>query len=93
MGSARHPTVVLVGNPNVGKTTLFNALSGLRAKTANYPGITVDMRQATVTLTARPAARAQSINSGNEVAIAAALWTVIGPFATSAATAKAIATR
>ena len=37
--------VALVGNPNAGKTALFNALTGLRAKTANYPGITVDIRQ------------------------------------------------
>ncbi len=31
----------LVGNPNSGKSTLFNSLSGLRAKTGNYPGVTV----------------------------------------------------
>ncbi len=31
----------LVGSPNAGKTTLFNALTGLRAKTGNYPGVTV----------------------------------------------------
>lgn len=31
----------LVGSPNSGKTTLFNALTGLRAKTGNYPGVTV----------------------------------------------------
>ncbi len=36
--------VVLVGSPNSGKTTLFNALTGLRAKTGNYPGVTVDRR-------------------------------------------------
>lgn len=38
--------VALVGNPNAGKTTLFNALTGLRSQTANYPGITVDVRKA-----------------------------------------------
>jgi ferrous iron transport protein B len=37
----------LVGNPNVGKTTLFNRLCGLRAKTANFPGSTVDARVGT----------------------------------------------
>ena len=42
--------VLLVGNPNAGKTSLFNALTGLRAKTANYPGITVDLRKATIAL-------------------------------------------
>lgn len=42
------PVVLLVGNPNVGKTSLFNALAGMRARTANYPGITVDLRKATL---------------------------------------------
>jgi ferrous iron transport protein B len=37
----RLPTLALVGSPNSGKTTLFNALTGLRAKTGNYPGVTV----------------------------------------------------
>lgn len=40
-----HPfTLALVGNPNAGKTTLFNALTGLRAKTANFPGTTVERK-------------------------------------------------
>ena len=49
--------VALVGNPNSGKTSLFNALTGLRAKVANYPGITVDLREANLALpsTAPPA--------------------------------------
>ena len=38
-------SVALVGNPNTGKTSLFNRLTGLKAHTANYPGITVDVRQ------------------------------------------------
>ncbi|MBL6657472.1 MAG: ferrous iron transport protein B [Flavobacteriales bacterium] len=36
--------VALVGNPNSGKTTLFNALTGLNQKVANFPGITVDKK-------------------------------------------------
>src|SRR5436305_1013409 len=37
--------VVLTGNPNCGKTTLFNALTGLRAKVGNYPGVTVERKE------------------------------------------------
>lgn len=36
--------VALIGNPNTGKSTLFNALSGLHVRTGNYPGVTVDQR-------------------------------------------------
>jgi ferrous iron transport protein B len=35
------PRVALVGSPNAGKTSLFNALTGLHARTGNYPGVTV----------------------------------------------------
>src|SRR5262245_23379376 len=36
--------VALCGNPNTGKTTLFNALTGAQARVGNYPGVTVDRR-------------------------------------------------
>jgi ferrous iron transport protein B len=39
--AADAPRVALVGNPNSGKTSLFNGLTGLQAKTGNYPGVTV----------------------------------------------------
>src|SRR3954463_9982297 len=37
-------TVALAGNPNSGKTTIFNALTGLRQKVANYPSVTVEKK-------------------------------------------------
>jgi ferrous iron transport protein B len=42
--SPRPLRLLLFGNPNTGKTTLFNRLCGLRAKTANFPGTTTDLR-------------------------------------------------
>jgi len=43
--SSKQVTVALAGNPNAGKTTLFNALTGLRQKVANYPGVTVERKE------------------------------------------------
>jgi ferrous iron transport protein B len=40
----------LLGSPNAGKTTLFNALTGLRARVGNYPGVTVERREAPIEL-------------------------------------------
>lgn len=43
-------TVVLTGNPNCGKTTLFNALTGLRARVGNYAGVTVERKEGSLTV-------------------------------------------
>ena len=44
--------VALIGNPNTGKTSLFNQLTGLTQKVGNYPGVTVDKKQGTSKLSA-----------------------------------------
>ena len=49
-GTGRPLHAVLLGNPNTGKTTLFNRLCGLRHKTANFPGTTLESRIGTVRL-------------------------------------------
>jgi len=41
----RTPIVALVGNPNTGKTTLFNALAGMNQRVGNYPGVTVETKK------------------------------------------------
>ncbi|MFI5355779.1 MAG: ferrous iron transport protein B [Opitutales bacterium] len=40
----RQPVFAVVGNPNCGKSTLFNALTGLKQKVGNYPGVTVEKK-------------------------------------------------
>lgn len=45
----------LIGSPNSGKTTLFNALTGLRAKVGNYPGVTVERREGKLRIDGRSA--------------------------------------
>ncbi|MGB5487020.1 MAG: ferrous iron transport protein B [Lysobacterales bacterium] len=44
-------SIALIGNPNAGKSTLFNRLTGLRQTTGNFPGVTVEKHQGTVELT------------------------------------------
>jgi ferrous iron transport protein B len=43
--ASRPLVIALAGNPNAGKTTLFNSLTGLRQKVANYPGVTVERKE------------------------------------------------
>jgi len=55
--ASRAPLLLLIGNPNTGKTTLFNRLTGQNARIGNYPGITVERRSGDLTLRTDGAAR------------------------------------
>ena len=46
-------TIAIAGNPNCGKTALFNALTGIRQKTGNWPGVTVDRKEGRSKIDAR----------------------------------------
>ena len=48
--TAMAPLVALTGNPNAGKSALFNALTGARQKIANYPGVTVERKSGRLAL-------------------------------------------
>lgn len=50
MSAAPLPRVAVIGNPNTGKSTLFNALTGLRQRVGNYPGVTVSRKSGTCDL-------------------------------------------
>lgn len=50
MSASRALTVALVGNPNAGKSTLFNKLTGLRQKVGNFPGVTVERKSGSFSL-------------------------------------------
>ncbi len=52
MSAVASPKIALVGNPNSGKSSLFNALTGLRQKVGNFPGVTVDKKVGSWHLTA-----------------------------------------
>ncbi len=72
--TAPYPVIALIGNPNTGKSTLFNALTGLRQKTANYPGVTIEQHTGeivldgqTVTLVDLPGAYSLAAQSPDEM--------------------------
>lgn len=48
MSMPKNFNIALVGNPNCGKSTLFNSLTGLHQKTGNFPGVTVDKKTGTI---------------------------------------------
>jgi ferrous iron transport protein B len=50
MSEPQSPVIALVGNPNTGKSTLFNRLTGARQKVGNYPGVTVEKKIGTLEL-------------------------------------------
>lgn len=52
--NTRPAIVALIGNPNTGKTTLFNALTGFRRHVANYPGVTVELARGPIRGTKKP---------------------------------------
>jgi len=50
---SRNPHIVLIGNPNSGKSSVFNHLTGLRQKVGNFPGVTVEKKSGTFRLTGK----------------------------------------
>ena len=45
MNETREITIALAGNPNSGKTSIFNAITGAHQKVANFPGVTIEKRE------------------------------------------------
>ncbi|MDR1192409.1 MAG: ferrous iron transport protein B [Verrucomicrobiales bacterium] len=50
-----HPLIAIIGNPNTGKSTIFNKLTGSRQRVGNYPGVTVEKKTGRLTIGGRAA--------------------------------------
>jgi len=81
MNKKKELSLALIGNPNTGKSTLFNLLTGLKQKTANYPGVTVekrigrfDIKDHAIHLTDLPGCYSLSPESPDELVAAKALY-------------------
>jgi len=64
-------TVAICGNPNCGKTTIFNALTGLRQKVGNYPGVTVEKTTGTFSVKSRPGQKITLVDIPGSYSLAA----------------------
>ncbi len=69
--TARDLTVAICGNPNCGKTTIFNGITGLRQKVGNYPGVTVEKTSGTFMVGRHPAHRFTVIDIPGSYSLAA----------------------
>ncbi len=80
MGRQRHLTIALAGNPNAGKTTVFNALTGSRQRIGNWPGVTVEKKEGTL-IEPKPslAERREGAGSGRGTAGAARTEPALAP--------------
>ena len=54
-------TIAIAGNPNCGKSALFNALTGIRQRTGNWPGVTVDRKEGRFDLLGRDTGRVRTV--------------------------------
>ena len=58
------PVIALAGNPNCGKTTIFNLLTGAHQHVGNWPGVTVEQRRGTALAADRSSGRLQPAGRG-----------------------------
>jgi ribosome-interacting GTPase 1 len=67
MNSIARRTVALIGNPNTGKSSLFNALCGTHARVGNYPGVTVEQKVGRMVQTPSPSPSPEQIFPAPEI--------------------------